>query len=218
MLTARAAEMDRVLGLELGADDYVTKPFSPRELLIRIRKQLSRIRAGDEPGSHLQVGDIQIDVPRHAVQVGSRGIVLTATEFRLARDPGPPAGPRAVARPPPAGRLGLREPDRQPDGRYPHAADCGKSSATRPSFWRRCGGWATASRRRGDGSEMEALIIVLAVIAVASAIGWARERTLRRIRRKTLGGNSRSSGLGATWNSRSSPSGPHLCSTAWSRD
>jgi DNA-binding response OmpR family regulator len=83
MLTARAAEMDRVLGLELGADDYVTKPFSPRELLIRIRKQLSRVRAGDEPGSHLQVGDIQIDVPRHAVQVGNRGIVLTATEFRL---------------------------------------------------------------------------------------------------------------------------------------
>ncbi|HEY1764130.1 MAG TPA: response regulator [Opitutaceae bacterium] len=83
MLTARAAEMDRVLGLELGADDYVTKPFSPRELLIRIRKQLSRIRAGDEPGSHLQVGEIKIDVPRHAVQVGTRGIVLTATEFRL---------------------------------------------------------------------------------------------------------------------------------------
>jgi DNA-binding response OmpR family regulator len=48
MLTARAAEMDRVLGLELGADDYVTKPFSPRELVIRIRKQLSRSRAGDD--------------------------------------------------------------------------------------------------------------------------------------------------------------------------
>ncbi|MGA2017759.1 MAG: response regulator [Opitutaceae bacterium] len=83
MLTARAAEMDRVLGLELGADDYVTKPFSPRELVIRIRKQLARIRAGEEPGAQLRVGDIQIDVPRHAVQVGSRGITLTATEFRL---------------------------------------------------------------------------------------------------------------------------------------
>jgi two-component system phosphate regulon response regulator PhoB len=83
MLTARAAEMDRVLGLELGADDYVTKPFSPRELVIRIRKQLVRARSGDEAGSHLKVGDIQIDVPRHMVQVGSKAITLTATEFRL---------------------------------------------------------------------------------------------------------------------------------------
>jgi two-component system phosphate regulon response regulator PhoB len=83
MLTARAAEMDRVLGLELGADDYVTKPFSPRELVIRIRKQLSRVRTGDEQGSHLKIGEIEIDVPRHVVQVGSKTITLTATEFRL---------------------------------------------------------------------------------------------------------------------------------------
>jgi two-component system phosphate regulon response regulator PhoB len=83
MLTARAAEMDRVLGLELGADDYVTKPFSPRELVIRIRKQLSRSRTGDDQGSHLRIGDIQIDVPRHVVQVGTKAITLTATEFRL---------------------------------------------------------------------------------------------------------------------------------------
>jgi DNA-binding response OmpR family regulator len=83
MLTARAAEMDRVLGLELGADDYVTKPFSPRELVIRIRKQLSRVHAGDEPRTHLSIGDIQIDVPRHLVQVANKPIILTATEFRL---------------------------------------------------------------------------------------------------------------------------------------
>ncbi len=83
MLTARAAEMDRVLGLELGADDYVTKPFSPRELVIRIRKLLSRVHAGDEAGSQLRIGDIHIDVPRHEVQVGARVITLTATEFRL---------------------------------------------------------------------------------------------------------------------------------------
>jgi len=83
MLTARAAEMDRVLGLELGADDYVTKPFSPRELLARIRKQLSRVRTGDEEGSNLRIGEIQIDVPRHAVLVGTRVITLTATEFKL---------------------------------------------------------------------------------------------------------------------------------------
>jgi len=83
MLTARAAEMDRVLGLELGADDYVTKPFSPRELVIRIRKQLSRSKSGDEQGSHLSIGDIRIDVPRHSVQVGTKALTLTATEFRL---------------------------------------------------------------------------------------------------------------------------------------
>jgi two-component system phosphate regulon response regulator PhoB len=83
MLTARASEMDRVLGLELGADDYVTKPFSPRELVIRIRKQLSRLRSGDEQGAHLRIGEIQIDVPRHVVQVGTKEITLTATEFRL---------------------------------------------------------------------------------------------------------------------------------------
>ena len=83
MLTARAAEMDRVLGLELGADDYVTKPFSPRELVIRIRKQLSRSRTGDEKGSHLRIGELQIDVPRHVVSVSAKVITLTATEFKL---------------------------------------------------------------------------------------------------------------------------------------
>jgi DNA-binding response OmpR family regulator len=83
MLTSRAAEMDRVLGLELGADDYVTKPFSPRELVIRIRKQLSRVQAGDEQGAHLRIGEIHIDVPRHIVNVGTKTITLTATEFRL---------------------------------------------------------------------------------------------------------------------------------------
>jgi two-component system phosphate regulon response regulator PhoB len=83
MLTARAAEMDRVLGLELGADDYVTKPFSPRELVLRIRKLLQRLQAADEPSAQLKLGDIEIDVPRHLVQVAGRRLTLTATEFRL---------------------------------------------------------------------------------------------------------------------------------------
>lgn len=83
MLTARAAEMDRVLGLELGADDYVTKPFSPRELVIRIRKQLARMRDGDEAATQLRIGEVEIDVPRHVVQVASKEVTLTATEFRL---------------------------------------------------------------------------------------------------------------------------------------
>ena len=83
MLTARAAEMDRVLGLELGADDYVTKPFSPRELVIRIRKLLARSQATEEVSSHIKVGEIDIDVPRHVVLVGGKEVVLTATEFKL---------------------------------------------------------------------------------------------------------------------------------------
>jgi two-component system phosphate regulon response regulator PhoB len=83
MLTARAAEMDRVLGLELGADDYVTKPFSPRELVLRIRKLLQRLQAAEEPSAHLKLGEIEIDVPRHQVQVAGRRLTLTATEFRL---------------------------------------------------------------------------------------------------------------------------------------
>jgi two-component system phosphate regulon response regulator PhoB len=83
MLTARAAEMDRVLGLELGADDYVTKPFSPRELVLRIRKLLVRSRSGEDAGTHLRAGEIDIDAPRHVVQVSGRAVPLTATEFKL---------------------------------------------------------------------------------------------------------------------------------------
>jgi len=66
MLTARAAEMDRVIGLELGADDYVTKPFSPRELVLRIKKLLARTKAADEPAALLRLGELEIDVPRHS--------------------------------------------------------------------------------------------------------------------------------------------------------
>ena len=83
MLTARAAEMDRVLGLELGADDYVTKPFSPRELVLRIKKLLARSRAVEDVGAHLRVGEIDIDVPRHTVAISGQALVLTATEFKL---------------------------------------------------------------------------------------------------------------------------------------
>src|SRR3954468_1470289 len=67
MLTARAAEMDRVVGLERGADDYVTKPFSPRELVLRIKKVLGRSRAAEDAITVLRFGDLEIDVPRHEV-------------------------------------------------------------------------------------------------------------------------------------------------------
>jgi len=83
MLTARAAEMDRIVGLELGADDYVTKPFSPRELVLRIKKVLARAAQADEPATHLRLGVLDIDAVRHLIKVKDQAITLTATEFKL---------------------------------------------------------------------------------------------------------------------------------------
>ena len=82
MLSARTEEIDRVLGFELGADDYVVKPFSPREFVLRIRAILRRRSQGDEPDL-LRAGDIVIDRSRHEVRVADRVIDCTATEFRL---------------------------------------------------------------------------------------------------------------------------------------
>lgn len=85
MLTALASETDRIIGFELGADDYLTKPFSVRELVLRVNAILRR--AGDEedgPGP-LVLGDLQIDPVRHRVEVGGEELELTATEFRLLR-------------------------------------------------------------------------------------------------------------------------------------
>jgi two-component system alkaline phosphatase synthesis response regulator PhoP len=91
MLTARDDETDRVLGLELGADDYVTKPFSPRELVARVRAVLRR-HAGSGEAETLRAGDLTLDVPRMRVTRGVQPVELTATEFALlaamARQPG----------------------------------------------------------------------------------------------------------------------------------
>jgi len=93
MLTAKGEESDVVAGLELGADDYVTKPFSPRVLVARVRAVLRR-RSGEETGEvgTLNVGDLAIDLARHEVSARGHPVELTATEFRilafLARRPG----------------------------------------------------------------------------------------------------------------------------------
>jgi DNA-binding response OmpR family regulator len=91
MLTARDGETDKVVGLELGADDYVTKPFSPRELTARVRAVLRR-HAGDVGADVVRAGGLILDVPRLRAEVDGRTVPLTATEFQLlttlARQPG----------------------------------------------------------------------------------------------------------------------------------
>ncbi len=84
MLTARGEDTDRVVGLELGADDYVPKPFNPRELLARMRAVLRRTqRAESAPADRLEVGDLQVDVPAHKVTLRGEELQLTSFEFRV---------------------------------------------------------------------------------------------------------------------------------------
>jgi two-component system alkaline phosphatase synthesis response regulator PhoP len=91
MLTARSEETDRVIGLELGADDYVVKPFSPRELVARVRAVLRRSR-GDLTTESIRVGDLEVDLRSRTVHRGDQRIETTATEFdllaKLASQPG----------------------------------------------------------------------------------------------------------------------------------
>ncbi|HVH64703.1 MAG TPA: response regulator transcription factor [Candidatus Acidoferrum sp.] len=92
MLTARADESDKLVGLELGADDYVTKPFSPKELVARVRSVLRRTEAARKPSDVIRVADVELNVPSMQATVGGRSVELTQTEFQLlatmAREPG----------------------------------------------------------------------------------------------------------------------------------
>lgn len=85
MVTAKGEESDIVLGLGMGADDYVTKPFSPKELIARIKAVLRRGPLKDEPGSHERIvqDNVEIDVERHKVRVDGKPVNFTATEMRL---------------------------------------------------------------------------------------------------------------------------------------
>jgi DNA-binding response OmpR family regulator len=82
MLTAKAEEIDRIVGLEFGADDYVTKPFSPREVVLRIQAILRRGETGSEP-ERITAGGIAIDPARHHVSVDGKAVHLTSIEFKL---------------------------------------------------------------------------------------------------------------------------------------
>ena len=84
MLTAKAEEIDRIVGLEFGADDYVTKPFSPREVILRIKAILRRAESGTED-ERLSAGSILIDPARYEVSVGGKRVNLTGLEFKLLR-------------------------------------------------------------------------------------------------------------------------------------
>ncbi|MBI3997503.1 MAG: response regulator transcription factor, partial [Armatimonadetes bacterium] len=83
MLTARDEEADKLIGLELGADDYITKPFSPREVVARVRAVLRRAAVGQPSEGILKAGDLTLDPSRHEVRRGELLLDLTPTEFRL---------------------------------------------------------------------------------------------------------------------------------------
>ena len=83
MLTARKEDIDKIVGLELGADDYLTKPFNPRELVARVRAILRRYKARLKPGTVIEVGNLRIDLSRHEVTTDGQPVTLRTKEFAL---------------------------------------------------------------------------------------------------------------------------------------
>jgi two-component system phosphate regulon response regulator PhoB len=85
MLTARGEEVDRIVGLELGADDYISKPFSPREVVLRVKAVLRRFQQEESAAELIELGGIELDISAHQLRVRGAEVPLTATEFRLLR-------------------------------------------------------------------------------------------------------------------------------------
>ena len=132
MLTARGEEIDRVLGFELGADDFVTKPFSVRELMLRIKSVLRRRALEQPPAVRDRVGPIRIDVEAHRAYVAEQEVVLTALEFKLLVSLMARAG-RVQSRGARQG-VGTFSRDADENGRHARQAPAGEARAgTRPA-------------------------------------------------------------------------------------
>ena len=156
MLTARTGEADRVTGLDLGADDYVTKPFSLRELAARVRAVLRR-RQGVAAGANVYTGaHLTADFDAVAISVDGAAVRLTRREFELLQVPGREPQSRAVARPPARARLGLRPLHRDAVGRRPRRPPAMPSSAPPDSRSRPSWGWDTDSWSRAPAASLTA--------------------------------------------------------------
>lgn len=138
MLTAKAAEIDRVLGLELGADDYVAKPFSPRELVLRVRKLVERRQMPEQKADHFTIGDLSLDIPRHLVTVAGKRVDLTATEFKLLTTLMQHRGRVQSRDQLLQDVLAIRQCDRHPNGRHPPFDACARNSVAPPVTWIPC--------------------------------------------------------------------------------
>ena len=149
MLTAKDSEIDKVVGLELGADDYVTKPYSSRELLARIKAVLRRLPEPEEllPAT-LEAGPVRMDVERHVVTVDGAQVAVAAEGVRAARAAA--AQHRAGAHPHAADRPGvgqrLRRRHQDPGRARQAAAGQGRADPANPRTSSPCAGWATSSR------------------------------------------------------------------------
>lgn len=115
LVTARAEEVDKLVGLNVGADDYITKPFSPREVVARVRTVLRRTRSGEPgelsgavPNGVLELEGLTIDEYRHEISLHGQPVALSALEVRSAGGPGHRTRPGLLSRPAPGEGLGLR--------------------------------------------------------------------------------------------------------------